>query len=144
MKADAKTKAAVIAVLKKFTDSYKKRDMDGLLSVMAPDRDVVLFGTGVDERRVGLAQIKAQAERDWSQSESASMAYKGVLVSAAGSVAWTAGDVTLSERGSGGQELALVGRLTAVLEKRRGKWLIVQMHLSVPLAAQPAGQSFPT
>lgn len=87
MKADAKTRAAIVAVMKKFADSYAKRDLNGLLSLFVSDPDVVLIGTGTDEKRVGLTQIKFQAERDWSQSESANISFGKALVSAAGSVA---------------------------------------------------------
>ncbi len=51
---------------------------------MASDADVVLYGTGADEKRIGLEQIRAQVERDWSQSDSAAMMLDWTSVSAAG------------------------------------------------------------
>jgi ketosteroid isomerase-like protein len=44
---------------------------------------------------------------------------------------------------AGGQEMALPGRMTAVLEKRGDKWLFVQSHFSLPAAGQE-GESFPS
>ncbi|MFO0794669.1 MAG: nuclear transport factor 2 family protein [Candidatus Brocadiaceae bacterium] len=143
MKADAKTEAAVIAVLSKFAEGYAKRDLEAVLALFAPDPDVVMFGTGADEKRVGLAEIKAQAERDWSQSEGASLTYGWTSVSAAGSVAWVAADANFKAK-VGGQEITLAGRLTGVLENRGGKWLMVQGHFSLPATAQAEGESFPT
>jgi hypothetical protein len=42
---------------------------EGFLALLVPDPDVFLYGTGADEKRQGLAEIQAQAERDWSQSD---------------------------------------------------------------------------
>jgi ketosteroid isomerase-like protein len=88
MKADNKTEAAVRSTLDKLAEGYARRQIETVLSAFAPDPDVVMFGTGADEKRVGRAQIKVQAERDWAQTESASMSYGWTSVSAAGDVAW--------------------------------------------------------
>jgi len=142
MKADAQTETAVMAVLNKMAESYTKRDWEGLRAVLAPDPDNVMYGTGADEKRIGLAEIKAQAERDWSQSEAGAFEYGWTSISAAGNVAWAAADATFKAKVEG-QEITLPGRLTAVLEKRGDKWLIVQWHFSFPAAGQAEGESFP-
>jgi len=41
MKADAKTEAEVMEVLNKLIEAYKKRDLDGILSLYAPYPDVI-------------------------------------------------------------------------------------------------------
>jgi uncharacterized protein (TIGR02246 family) len=143
MKADAKTEAAVKAVLNKLAEGYARRDMPLLRTVFAPDSDVLMYGTGADEKRLGFAEIQKQAERDWSQTETASLSYKWISVSAAGSVAWAATDAVLEVK-AGGQKMTLPLRITFVLEKRIDEWLIVQAHFSVPAASQAEGASFPT
>jgi ketosteroid isomerase-like protein len=143
MKADAIIEAAVKAVLGKLAEGYAKRDLALLRAVFASDPDVVMYGTGADEKRVGLAEIEAQAERDWSQSESVSLTYGWTSVSAAGSVAWVAADTVFNVK-AGGQAMSLHGRFTFVLEKRGEQWLIVQSHASFPAAGQAEGESFPT
>jgi ketosteroid isomerase-like protein len=143
MKADAQTEAAVMTVLNRFAEDYAKRELEGVLALFAPDSDVVMFGSGADEKRVGLAEIKALVERDWSQSDAASFTYGWTSVSAAGPVAWVAADVTFKAK-VGGQEVTLLGRLTGVLENRAGNWLLVQGHFSLPAATQAEGESFPT
>ena len=143
MKADAKTEAAAMAVLERFNRAYAERDLNGVLALFAPDPDVVLIGTGADERRVGLAEVKAQLERDLSQSEAVSMDVGWTSVSAAGPVAWLAAEITVKATVAG-QDTTFSGRMTAVLEKRADRWLIVQWHGSLPAGAQPEGQSFPT
>ena len=142
MKADAQTEAAVMAVLDQLAKSYSQRDWEGLRSTLAPDPDVLMYGTQADEKRIGLAEIKAQAERDWSQSQAGSIEYAWTMVSAAGDVAWAAADVDFKATVEG-QDLTFPGRVTAVLEKRGDQWLITQSHFSFP-APGPEGESFPT
>jgi uncharacterized protein (TIGR02246 family) len=142
MKADAMTEAAVKAVLDKVTEGYARRDMEVLLSAFASDPDVVMYGTGADEKRIGQAGIQAQAERDWSQTESADVKYEWVSISCADSVAWAATDASFNLKADG-QEMTLPARITFVLEKRGEQWLIVQGHFSFPAAGQSDGESFP-
>lgn len=143
MKASAATEAAVTTVLNKLAEGYARRDLEGILSLLASDRDAVMFGTGADEKRIGLAEIKAQVQRDWSQAEATSLTYGWTSVSAAGSVAWVAADIMFDVK-AGGEELSFPGRLTMVLEQRGEQWLIVQSHFSQPAASQEEGESFPT
>ncbi len=142
MKADAKTERAVMAVLNKLSEGYARHDWESLKAILAPDPDNIMFGTQADEKRVGLAEIQAQAERDWSQTEAGAIEYGWTLVSAAGPVAWVAADITFKAKVEG-QELTLPGRLTAVLEKRGDEWLIAQSHFSLPAPGQE-GESFPS
>lgn len=143
MKANPQTEAAVKAVLDKLAEAYAKRDIESLRACFAPDPDVVMYGTGADEKRVGLDPIQAQAERDWSQAESSIVKYEWVSVSAAGPVAWAATDASFNLK-AGGEELTLPARITFVLEKRREQWLIVQAHFSLPAPGQAEGESFPS
>ncbi len=143
MKANTKTEAEVMAVLNQLIEAYKKQDLDGALALYTPDPDVVTIGTGVDEKRIGLAERKAQLERDFTQVKEISVQLGWYSVSAAGSVAWVASDVVA--RGKvGGQETSTSMRATFVLEQRGGRWLIVHSHNSLPAAEQKEGESWPT
>lgn len=142
MKANPQIEIAVKDVLNKLAEGYAKRDWQILASLFAADPDVVMFGTGVDEKRIGLPQIKAQAERDWSQTESTTLEFDWTSVSSSDTVAWVAADVTFKIK-AGGQDMNLQGRLTAVLQKQGEQWLIVQSHFSFPAANQTEGESFP-
>ena len=141
MKADQTTEAEVKAVLQNFTKSYERRDLSGLLACFPSDQDVVLYGTGKDEKRIGTDQIRVQAERDWSQTDSAAIDFSWISVSTSGSVAWAAADGEIRIR-VGNQELSLLLRTTFVLVKQAGTWLIVQSHFSLPNAGQDEGESF--
>ena len=143
MKADAATEAGIKAVLDNVARGYVQRDMDLVLSAFAPDPDLVLYGTGADEKRVGLAEVRTQVERDWSQTDDASMTFGWTSVWSAGPVAWAATDATFDLR-AGGQALTLPARVTFVFEKRGENWLIVQAHFSTPAADQAEGESVPS
>lgn len=143
MHADQQTTSEVKDTLNRFSDAFGKRDMDSLMSLLAPDPDVTFFGTGADEERVGPSEIQKQIRRDWAQSESTSIDFDRLSVSSHNQVAWVAGDATLKATASG-KEMTFPGRLTAVMEKRDGNWLIEQWHLSVPMAGQEQGHSFPS
>jgi ketosteroid isomerase-like protein len=129
--------------MNRLVDSYKMRDMEALAACFAPDSDVIMYGTGADEKRVGLKEIRFQAQRDWAQSDAISMVFNKTSVSAAGPVAWVASDGSFQIR-AGGQEFAAPARLSLVLEERDGDWLVVHAHFSVPATGQEQGDSIPT
>ena len=143
MKANSTTYQEVRSVLYEWAESYRQRDIKRLLAAVAPDPDVIMYGTGADEKRIGLAGIQTQAERDWSQTESAAFVLNEPAISAAGSVAWVAADAVF-QLTAGGQEMALPARFTGVFEKRDDQWLRVQAHFSLPAPDQDEGQSFPS
>lgn len=143
MQADDRTKAAVMGVINKWRESYAARDIDAIMALYAPDPDVVLIGTGAGERGVGLAEIKAMHESEWSQSEAGSLELGWHSVSAAGAMACVAMYVTVHVRVEG-QEMHLPARITAVLEQRGDTWFILQVHGSLPAAEQEEGQAWPT
>lgn len=141
MKANDQTASEVKAVLARFADAYARRDLEALMACVATDDDMVMYGTGADEKRVGPKEIEAQAQRDWDQTESAAMQFDTTAVSAAGNVAWAAVDGAFELR-AGGQIMKMPARASIVLEKRGGKWLIVHAHFSMPAGGQQAGSSF--
>lgn len=143
MQADAATAMAVKEVLDRVAESYATRNLATLRSAFAPDPDVIMYGTGADEKRVGLAEIEMQAQRDWSQSDASEVRFGWMSISAAGDVAWAATDAEFAVSASG-QAISLPARITFVLQKRSGSWQIVQSHFSLPAAGQEEGEAFPT
>lgn len=135
MKADSVTEKAVKAVLDKFAESYAKRDLKSAMSLIAPDVDVVMYGTGAEEKCIGPEAIKAQFERDWSQIEEPALEYDWTSISAAGNVAWASIDAVFKAK-IDGKMMKFPSRVTKVFEKRGDKWLIVQGHFSFPDQSQ--------
>ena len=143
MKADSKTEAEVISVLKRFARAYEERNLNDVIELFAPDPDVMIIGTGADEKRIGLDEIKAQVERDWDQSDASSFRFDWASVSKVGSAVVVAADATIQGKVSG-KEFELPGRLTAALDRRGNQWLFCQIHFSAPMAGQVEGKSWPT
>lgn len=140
MKADTLTMGAVETIIKKLTEAYKARNLNAVMECFASDDNVTLIGTGVDEKRVGLEQIRIQVERDWAQTESIEMSFFPKSISAVGSIAWAFADGAFNIRVDG-QTMVLPARVSFVLENRGGQWLIVHAHFSTPTAGQEEGSS---
>jgi len=141
VKADTKTEADVMNVIKESFEAFAKRDIDAVLSFFAPDPDAVLIGTGRDEKCIGLTETKVILERAFAQFKDASFELGWHSVPAAGSVAFVVADVILHIKTSE-REMSEQVRLTAALERRGNKWLIIQWHDSLPAAGQKEGQAF--
>ncbi len=137
MQADAATAAAVKAVLDKLAEVYVTRDAAVLRALFAPDADVVMYSPG-DSKSLGVAAIVAKAELDWSKTESASLAYRWLSISAAGPAAWAAADADFTVRAAG-QTRTVPVRITFVLEQRGGQWLIAHAHYSIAAGAPAKG-----
>jgi len=131
---------AATAVMEKYAQAYSKKDLEGIMAIAA--EDFFGYGTGPDEDVYGKKQLRAQVERDLSQSDRISMHLGPSHVSGKGDVAWYAGSCTVEATASG-QDIRMVGRITAVLKKEGGRWLIAMCHFSMPFGEQEAGQSWP-
>jgi uncharacterized protein (TIGR02246 family) len=142
MKADAKTEAEVMNTVMQCFDAFTKRDLNTMLSFFAPDPDVVVIGTGRDEKGIGFAEVRDIFERAFSQFNEASFEFGWHSVSVAGPLAWLAADITLHVEASD-REISRQIRLTGIMEKRGDRWLILQSHDSVPDRDQVEGEAFP-
>ena len=143
MKANGTTEAEVMSVLNKLIEAHTSKDMDGALACYTSDPNLVYIGTGVDEKHLGLSEVREQLERDFAQTESLSADIMWSSVSAAGSVAWVAADIMIGAK-SKGEKISFPGRFTAVLEKKHeSKWFIMQRHFSIPASEQAWGESLP-
>ena len=67
MKADPKTEAAAMGVVRQWFEAFSKRDINGVTAFFAPEIDVVVIGTGKDEKWVGPNETKAILERAFAQ-----------------------------------------------------------------------------
>ncbi len=124
----------VNALLDQYETVLETNNMELLSSITAHDADMVNFGTSADERVVGweaLSQLM-QAQFDATESSEVTVKDRVIKVHEEGKVAWYS-EINDWVVTMNGEEMTLNGfRVTGVLEKRDGKWLIVQLHFSVP------------
>jgi uncharacterized protein (TIGR02246 family) len=144
MRASAETAQQVNAVLDALAAAYGSKDVDAFVAQFSDEDDVVVFGTGADEVRLGREQIAKQARRDFEEADRLVFRLGDVRVSAAGEVAWAVMPDAAIDASVGGHERSFALRVTMVLQQRDGRWLIHHTHISAPLGAQEPGRSFPT
>jgi len=131
-KSTADEKAAIEALYKDFNDAFNKKDLNGIMAVYAPG--VFVFDAVPPRQYPSWNAYK----KDW---EALLAAYPGPVtnsvselsITVVGSVAYThcIDDSTLTAKD--GSKLHGVVRTTDVLRKIKGKWLIVQEHVSFPV-----------
>lgn len=141
MKASTKVKGEVTKLLKSMWQAYGKKDPTQVLSFLIPDANLVLLGSGEDEQYVGPKRVARGLKRDFSQIDKVTVKMNKPLISAAGSVAWVVSGLQFQAK-TGKQTIVMKGRFTAILEKRRGKWLLAHSHFSMPYCGQEEGESF--
>ena len=130
----------VVEVLEAYADAVLRRDWAATLAMFTDD--AVVIGTGVDEWYRGRADLVRGLDRDLEQATVLRLTYGTPEVGQQGDAAWVAFPTTVTAQ-VGDSEITIVGRATAVLVRRGGRWLIAQNHLSVPAADQATGQSYP-
>lgn len=134
-KADiAVEKSEVKSLLNQNIQMIETEDAQLLSKIFAHDADMVIFGTNAAERVVGYDALKAVMAAQFEATEVSQLSVKDrvIEVHESGRVAWFS-EIIDWRIVSGGQTEKLNGvRGTGVLEKRNGRWVIVQLHYSVP------------
>jgi len=131
--ADAQTREEILWTLGEFRAAVSQRRLEGVLSLFAPDADTVLMGSATGEIARGPIELRPFLKRIFEQPEAISWEWDDVNVSAAGDLAWLwlEGAYTLD----GVSQAAY--RISAVLERRQGRWLWMLFHGSEPRCAPP-------
>ncbi|MCP1392550.1 MAG: nuclear transport factor 2 family protein [Methanothrix sp.] len=133
-------KAAATEAMERYAQAYSAKDLEGIMATA--DEEFFGYGSGPDEEVYGKDLLRAQVERDLSQSDRISMILGPGHVSGKGDVAWYAGSCTI-EATVEGQDVRMEGRITAVLKKVGERWLIAMSHFAMPFGGQETGQSWP-
>lgn len=119
-----------------------ERNVDAAVACFVPGPNAVLIGSGVDERRVGEAQIREHFNRDFAQSDWLTMRWikRGVVPVGTVFASWGEGEI---EAEVAGDRVETRFRFTAVADRVDGQWRFVQGHLSFPAPGQRPGESWP-
>jgi ketosteroid isomerase-like protein len=128
-------------VLDEFIGRYGAMDAEGVVAIFAGD-DAVVVGTGADEVRFGLNEIRSQVERDIAQADEISVVLENEKINVAGDAAFVYAD-TRFVGVVGGETFELPARWTVGLVHGEDGWQVMQCHFSVAYEEQTAGESFP-
>jgi uncharacterized protein (TIGR02246 family) len=128
--ADPQIEKEVKEFLDNYSKAYEKKDLAAIMAMIAPDAEVVFVDPGPKGLYVGTDQIKKSYENDFAQFKSLSTKYTSVSVGAKGDLAWFAAE-SVSAVELGDEKLNVPARWTGLLEKREGKWMLIQSHFSV-------------
>ena len=133
-------KTSVKAVIDQFTQSIEVEDIELFSKLHAHDADMVIFGTDAAENFVGWETWKDAMSRMFESFEESEISVNdlSIKVNETGKAAWATAiyDWTLKTMG---EPIDIKGmRISLVLEKRNGNWLICHMHGSMPVEGQVA------
>ena len=130
-------KADVQAVLDKVIEATKNGNIEMFSETTAHDKDLVCIGTARNENLKGWEQLKEAMLKQFNTLENTDIVVNERIIKVyhSGKVAWFSENLdfqfTMKEKPYSFKGV----RQTGVLEKRDGKWLIVQIHMSVPMEA---------
>lgn len=142
MKPTKEIESKVLSILDMVAEAFEERDLDKMMSLFSTDDDIVVIGTGADEKKIGRSEIKSLFKRDWAQSEASSIVYNWRSIFAEENLAWATIEASFYAR-VGSREMHLPTRLTIILKKYADDWLIVHWHASIPAAGQQIGEAWP-
>ncbi len=116
------------------------KDIAMVSNVYAHDSDMVVFGTDLAERFVGWENLEKALKKMYAAFNEASyeVSNRTIKIENDGDVAWFT-EVQNVKLIVNEEPLEIKNaRHTGVLEKRDGKWVIVQSHFSLPVEGQAA------
>jgi uncharacterized protein (TIGR02246 family) len=142
MRLDDESERAVLETLDRYAGRYGAKDVDGVTELFADDPDVLLIGTGADERWLGKTEVRRQFVRNFSEAGQTRFEWISRHVAAAGDAAWVAAEAVVHATVDG-RELSIPLRFTVVLEHGEQGWRWLHRHASVAAAGQSSGTAYP-
>jgi ketosteroid isomerase-like protein len=141
MKLAKSHEAEVTETMQKYGTAYQKKDLKALSALFSPE--ISGFGSGPDEVITDHTSFIRQMKRDMSQATILSFEFSDRQIFGDGRIAWATSKSTITFTVDGKKRQTLRGRSTMVLRNTGSRWLIAQLHFSLPYGEQSAGQSFP-
>ena len=133
-RADAKSNdnAAIATIYQQFAIAFRHKDVDALMLPYIHDDTLFVYDVSTPREHVGWDAYRA----DWkaffaSIKGNPTFSITDLFVTVSGDVAYTRSIQSFT--GNMGSLHAMAVRVTDVLRKVNGKWLIVQEHVSVPI-----------
>jgi ketosteroid isomerase-like protein len=130
--AQANDNAAIGALYQQFANAFRHKDLNAIMLPYVHDSTLFVFDVSTPREHVGWDAYRA----DWKSSfglikGNPTFSISELFATISGDVAYTHSIQSFS--GNMGNLHAMTVRVTDVLRKIKGKWLIVQEHVSVPI-----------
>ena len=135
-------KMAITKVLHELEQGYKLGNVNRLTAAFYKE-NVSLIGTAVDEVRVGIEEVRYQFQRDIEQTSFRDVSLSEPQIFLHGNISYVICNLIFIGETIEGEDFAMKGRYSAMLEKNDGNWLILHVHCSVPDYDVSEGESFP-
>ncbi|MGC1379494.1 MAG: nuclear transport factor 2 family protein [Candidatus Baltobacteraceae bacterium] len=134
VRASSNDAAAIAELYKQFGVAFMHKDLDGIMSVYAPGNGLFVFDVGPPRDHRGWNDYR----EDWKQllagfKDNPTFELIDFGVTVDGDVAYTHSAQRVTANMGGKTPTTVVVRVTDVLRKIDGKWLIVQEHVSIPV-----------
>jgi ketosteroid isomerase-like protein len=133
-------KAGVKETLGRYCAAYQRKDLKALLALLSPH--INGYGAGEDEHFKNRKEYTPLLKRDLIQATSISLAFTDLNIVGDGPVAWVICGCNCTFAAEGNDKQTMKVRMTMGLRNTGSRWLIEQLHLSVPNTGQTPGQSF--
>jgi ketosteroid isomerase-like protein len=133
-------KAEVRETLGRYCAAYQRKDLKELLGLFSPQ--IRGYGAGPDEIFRNRKEYAPLLSRDLIQATSIFLEFPDPDISGDGRIAWVTGGCNCMFIAGGNDRQTMRVRMTLVLRNTGNRWLIEQLHISVPNAGQAPGQSF--
>jgi uncharacterized protein (TIGR02246 family) len=126
--------AAITALYKQFGVAFEHKDLNGIMSVYVPGDSLFVFDVGPPREHRGWNDYR----EDWKQlfagfKDNPTFEIVDFGMTMDGEIAYTHSAQRISANMGGKTRTTIVVRVTDVLRKMNGKWLIVQEHVSIPV-----------
>jgi len=141
MKLTAPQEAEIIETMQKYSTAYRNKDLKAFSALFS--REITGFGSGPDEVIADYSSFIRQMKRDISQATILSVEFPDRNIFGDGRIAWVTSQCIFTFTVDGSETQTLPGRSTMVLRNTGSRWLIEQIHFSMPSREQSAGQSYP-
>jgi uncharacterized protein (TIGR02246 family) len=126
--------AAITALYKQFGVAFEHKDVNGIMSLYVPGASLFVYDVGPPREHRGWNDYR----EDWKQlfagfKDNPTFEIIDFGMTIDSDVAYTHSAQRITVNTGGKARTTIVVRVTDVLRKMNGKWLIVQEHVSIPV-----------
>jgi ketosteroid isomerase-like protein len=135
----SKTRKEIQTVMAKFTSSYRRKDIEGIMALYSNAPNTIALGTGKAGKCIGHEAIRRAYQKEFSEfKEIKAVGYENLSLFVSGEIAALAADTRVAAV-RGHRTVTKSGRLTAILKRTDGNWFFLQTHFSPPSEQLNAG-----